>query len=285
VDRRGRRSGKGFHEAPLVLFTALAVAGAGIAGSRILLAVAGQGGWAPGRWEAGAVATFLVVGMVASTLHLGRPFRAGLALWGAGRSPLTTEVLALGAAVASAALAALLPAGSALGEVAGALVPWLSLLVLLTLGSVYRLPGQVGWGGAAAFRPLALGLVFGMVAQGAAGSWIAAGPLLFVFLLVTLADALLLVLHGRRLDRVRRRAEPSHPAVFARRRLFLAIRLVLVDLAGTAAFLLGWASAAVVLLAAGVLLDRVLFYALAARWTNEGEVGWIERLLAETGAR
>jgi DMSO reductase anchor subunit len=277
--------GRGFHEAPLVLFTALAVAGAGIGASRIGLAVVGRGVWASSPGEAGVVAGLLALGLAASILHLGRPLRAGLALRGAGRSALTTEVLVLGAAAAAGALAALLPAGSALGGMAGALLPWLSILTLVTLGSVYRLPGQVGWGGAAVFRPLVLGLVFGMVAQGTAGSWSVEGPALVVLLFAWVADALLLSLHARQLERYRGRAEPSHPAAFGRRRSLLASRLALVDLAGPGAFLLGMPSAALVLLAVGLLLDRALFYALAARWTNEGEMGWVERLLAESGER
>jgi DMSO reductase anchor subunit len=280
MGRRGGEAGKGFHEAPLVLFSALAVAGAGIGGSRLLLAATGQGAWASSPWEAGVVAGLLALGVLVSILHLGRPHRAGLVLRMVGRSALTAEVLALGASLVVGAMAALLPPDSAVGGLARVLLPWLSVLVLLTLGTVYRLPGQVGWGGSAFLRPLALGMVFGMVVQGAAGSWAVGGSALAGLLLVWVVDALLMVLGGRKLERGLGSAEPSHPVVFRRRRLLLAIRFSLVNLVAPLALLLAWTLLlVVVLVASGVLLDRFLFYALAARLTTEGEVRRVEAAL------
>jgi DMSO reductase anchor subunit len=291
----GGSSVRSFHETPLVVFTALVVAGAGLGASRIVLGASGQGAWAAPQWEASVVAALLVLGTVASTFHLGRPLRAGLALRGAGRSALTAEVLALGVAVAAAGLAAFLPLGSSAGRLAGILLPWLSLGVLVTLGAVYRLPGQVGWGGSAFLRPVALGTLFGMVVQGAAGSWVMGGMALGVFLMVCLADASLLLLYFRRLEGERRRAQPSHPPIFARRRPLLALRLALVNVVAPVAALLALVGSAppqghglawtlqimLVAVAAGVLLDRFLFYALAARRTTEGEVGRVEDVLRQ----
>lgn len=294
-ERGGGRPPRAFHEAPLVAFTALAVAGAGLGASRIVLGVTGHGAWGTPPGEALAVGALLVLGTVASTLHLGRPGRAPLALRGLGRSALSVEVLALGAAVTGALLAAFAPAHGAVAVMAGILLPWLSMGVLLTLGTVYRLPGQVAWEGSAFLRPLALGLLFGMVVQVAAGSRDVGGMALGVFLMAWLADAFLLLAHFRRLEGARGGSQPSHPAPFARRRSLLALRLVLVDGVALLTLLLGsmeWAASPghrlawtlqimVVGVATGVLLDRFLFYALASRRTTEGEVGRVEDALRQ----
>ena len=94
-----RASRKGFHELPLVLFTALAVVAAGIGASRIVLVLAGAGEWQPTREEAAAEAGLLALGIAFSTLHLGQPFRAGLAVRRVGRSALSNEVLLAGVTV------------------------------------------------------------------------------------------------------------------------------------------------------------------------------------------
>jgi hypothetical protein len=123
-------------------------------------------------------------------------------------------------------------------------------------------------------------MVFGMVVQGAAGSWEVGGSALALLLLVWIVDALLMVLGGRGLERRLGSAEPSHPTVFRRRRLLLAVRFSLVNLVAPLAFLLAWTLLlVVVLVAGGVLLDRFLFYALAARLTTEGEVRRVEAAL------
>jgi len=293
--RRGRGFLKAFHEAPLVAFTALATAGAGLGAGRIVLGATGEGAWAASRGEALLVLLLLALGTAASTFHLGRPLRAGLALRGMGRSALTTEVMTLGAAVAAAALAAFLPLGSSVGHLAGILLPWLCLGVLVTLGTVYRLPGQVVWEGSAFLRPLALGVVFGMLALGVSGGWDMGGVAIWVLLLVWLADAFLLLLHARRLEGERGKAQPSHPVLFARRRSLLALRLLLVNVSAFLAILLALVEGALptgfplawtlqtilVSVAAGVLLDRFLFYALAIRRTTEGEVGRVEDALRQ----
>jgi DMSO reductase anchor subunit len=284
---------RAFHEAPLVIFTALAVAGAGLGAGRIALGAMGEGAWATPPGEALVVLLLLLLGTAASALHLGRPRRAPLALRGLGRSALSVEILALGAAVTGALLAAFAPAQGAVAGMAGILLPWLSMGVLLTLGTVYRLPGQVAWEGSAFLRPLALGTLFGMVAQGAAGSWDMGGVALWAFLLVWLADAFLLLLHVRRLEGERGTAQPSHPALFARRRSLLGLRLVLVNGVALVALSLVLVEGALppghglawtlqimlVAVAVGVLLDRFLFYALAIRRTTEGEVGRVEDAL------
>jgi DMSO reductase anchor subunit len=295
VEGRGRRPLKAFHEAPLVAFTALATAGAGLGAGRLVLGATGEGAWAASQGEALVVLLLLVLGTAASTFHLGRPLRAGLALRGIGRSALTAEVMALGAAVAAAGLAAFLPLGSSAGHLAGILLPWLSLGALVTLGTVYRLPGQVGWEGSAVMRPVALGVLFGMVALGATGSWDTEGLAFWVLLLVWATDVLLLLLHLRRLEGERGRAQPSHPAFFYRRRSLLAFRLVLVNGVALVALLLALVDGALppgyglawtlqimlVSVAAGVFLDRFLFYALATRRTTEGEVGRVEDALRQ----
>jgi hypothetical protein len=271
---------KGFHELPLVLFTALAVSAGGIGAGRLVLAVAGVGGWGSTPAEAASVGGLLALGIAFSILHLGRPSRAGLALLGLGRSALSTEVLAAGATVVAAGVTVLLPQGHPVASVSAGLVPVLSVVVLITVGLVYRLPGQLAWTSLAALTPLVLGLVFGLVLHWGWDTWDGGGLALAALVVFWVLDLLLTVARGIGLEKAGRIGEPSYPEFFRHRRGFLGARFVFVDLLPPIGLLLGWVPLAVPLLGVGLLLDRLAFYGLAVERTTESEVGRVESVLA-----
>jgi hypothetical protein len=280
-----RAAGKGFHELPLVLFTTLAVAAAGIGASRMVLALAGAGEWVPVREEAASVAGLLALGIAFSTLHLGRPFRAGLAVRGVGRSALSNEILVAAVTVLAAGMVVLGPQGHPLTSSVGTLVPLLSLGVLATLGLVYGLPGQPAWRGLVIVGPLALGLVFGLGMQTAWGAWGGARPLPDALVVALLLDLFLTVARGVGLEEARRLGRASHPGIFHRRAAILGGRVLLVDLLPPLGFFLGWGLPAVAVLLAGVMLDRFAFYGLAVEKTTEAEVGRVEAMIREGWSR
>jgi len=138
MTRHEVREGTGFHEPPLVLFTALATAGAGVGAAHLCLAFLGWAPWVPPAGLMTLIGVLLAVGLLFSVGHLGRPLRSPLALFRVGRSPLSNEVLVLGVTLASSLVAVLLPAGHPL-------VAPLSVTVLVT--SLLTLPVDVGWAG------------------------------------------------------------------------------------------------------------------------------------------
>jgi DMSO reductase anchor subunit len=269
-------SGKAFHELPLVLFTALAVVAAGIGASRIALTLAGVGEWLPTREEAAAVGGLLALGIAFSTLHLGRPFRAGWAVRGVGRSALSNEVLVAGTTVIAAGALVFLPPAHPVGAFWGTLVPVFSLAVLVTLGLVYRLPGQLAWRGLTVLGPLVLGLVFGLAMQTAWGAWGGVRSPSDVLVVALLLDLLLAVARGVGLEEARRFGAPTHPGIFRRRAAILGGRVILVDLLLPLGLFMGWNLPAVIVLLAGVVLDRFAFYGLTVQRTTEAEVGRVE---------
>lgn len=91
-------SPQGFHETPLVSFSALATAGAGVGMAHLLSALV-EGDWSLTPGESYLLVGLLLLGLVVSTGHLGRPLRAPLAGAGLGRSPLSNEVATLGLAL------------------------------------------------------------------------------------------------------------------------------------------------------------------------------------------
>lgn len=272
-------SGRRFHEVPLVLFTTLAVVAAGIGASRIVLTLAGAGEWLPTREEAAAVAGLLALGVAFSTLHLGRPLRAGLAMRGVGRSTLSNEVLAAGLTVLAAGVVVFGPQGHALTSSVGALVPVLSVGVLVTLGLVYRFSGQPAWRGLVVLGPLVLGLVFGVAMQTAWGAWGGSPPLPDVLVVAFLLDLLLTVARGVSLEEARRLGRAAYPGIFLHRAAILGGRVLLVGLLPPLGFFLGWGLPAVIVLLAGVVLDRFAFYGLAVERTTEAEIGRVEAMI------
>ena len=89
---------------PLVAFTSLAIAGAGLVTASAYFELVHGGLPAAGTMAAGAV--LIAAGLLVSLGHLGRKRRAALAVRGAGRSALSNEALLAGFALAAAAAAA-----------------------------------------------------------------------------------------------------------------------------------------------------------------------------------
>ena len=264
-----------FHEWPLVLFTTLAVGGAGLLATPLLSWVA-AGTPAPAAATVQWGALLLAGGLVVSLGHLGRPLRAPLASGGLGRSRLSAEVVAGVGAALLGTTAAFLPYVSPILDIATALS---AIVFLVTLGVVYDLPGQRTWRGVVVWMPLTSGLGFGAV--GLAGSWGGAlAAVGAVAAVVLAADTALLIV--RRLGLVWPRAPlaPRYPAIFARLQAILLTRFALVDILPGCCLLAGLRWTAVVLFGLGILVDRASFYGLAAQQTTESELARAEVLIA-----
>jgi DMSO reductase anchor subunit len=264
-----------FHEWPLVVFTTLAIMGAGLL-TTPLLAWLAAGTPAP---AAGAIrwgALLLGAGLAISLAHLGRPLRAALAPLGIGRSRLSAEIVIGGLALVLGILTAMLPYVSPVLDLATAAA---ALAFLVTLGFVYSLPGQQTWRGAVVWMPLSSGLGFAAVAL--AGIWgeavIAIGAVAAVALA---ADTTLLIVRRLGLVWPREALAPRYPSIFNRRQLLLAARFAFVDILPGCCLLAGLPKGAATLLGLGILIDRLSFYGFASQHTTEAEVGRIEGLIA-----
>jgi DMSO reductase anchor subunit len=255
---------------PLVTFTSLAVAGAGLASAsayfELVLGLA-----FPAAVTAGAA--LLAAGLVVSLGHLGQKRRAGLAVRGAGRSALSNEALLAGLALAASAIAAGLGLGGAPSPVAAAASGVVNVAFLVSIGLVYRVRGQRTWQGLSAATPLTGGLAFGAIAvQTTAGTGdVYLGTLLFIAI-----DALLFSQRWRDIAGIafseRMLADQWH----IRRTQLLAARFFLLDVIPF--FLLATAPTplAIPVAAAGLLVDRFGFYALALQHTTEHEIAGVE---------
>ncbi len=93
MNRPERKKGAGFQELPLVIFTSLATAGAGVATAHLSLLLLGWVPLVPPFWVMALLGILLAVGLLFSVGHLGRPSRGAFALIRVGRSPLSNEVL------------------------------------------------------------------------------------------------------------------------------------------------------------------------------------------------
>lgn len=262
---------------PLVVFTGLAIAGAGLVSASALVHVM-QGTMAAGAMTAGTI--LLASGLVVSFGHLGQRRRAALAVRGVGRSPLSNEAVVAGGA---AGLAAIASGFAWTGAPAGAVViaaGVVNLLFLLSVGFVYRLKGQLTWEGISVLTPLTGGLAFGAVVL--ASSADSDGTSRMALLLVAL-DAL--VFSRRWRDVV---AIPFSPAMLAdpwqrNRSPVLAARLFLLDAVPFFALAVAPTPVAAVAAALGVAADRTGFYALALQQTTGREVAAVESRLEELG--
>ncbi len=278
--------GEGFHELPLVVFTALAAAGGGVGGGHLLLSLLGGSLVVPGRGLLGAAATLLLVGLLFSLGHLGRPWRAALALRRPGRSPLSREVVVVGLAFASGALGALLPHGTAIQEGAALVFLAAGALTPLALGLVYRLPGQLSWAGTAFLQPLVLGTLFGLVLLFLAGGSSGPATLRTGAGLTLLADAVLLLSAFGRARRARSLGSPHHPGIWRYRGLLFAARGALGVLLPVVFLLADAPAGAVASVALALLADRFLFYGLSVRRSTRSEIGRAEAALRRgNGAR
>jgi DMSO reductase anchor subunit len=262
------------HEWPLVVFTTLAITGAGLLSTPLVAAlVAGTPATAAPAlpWGAG----LLAAGLAVSLLHLGRPGRAPQVIRAIGRSRLSTEVALAGVALIAGIGAALLPYTSPLLDAATGVA---ALAFLLALGLVYSLPGQPTWRGAVVGMPLTMGLGFGVVTI--AGMWDGAvAAVAPVAAAVLAADIILLLLRRLALAWPPASLSPRHPSVFAHRHALLAARLALVDILPGCFMIAGLPRIAALGLGVGVLADRVTFYGLAAPATTEADLASAEELL------
>ena len=283
VTESRRGVGSGFHELPLVFFTALATGGAGIGVSHVGIAAVGWVPWLPSQRVLALLITLLGVGLLFSMGHLGRPMRGPLALVRVGRSSLSNEVLIVGIALVAGLIGIALPAGHALRLPVTLAASVASLPVLLALGLVYRLPGQLTWRGMAVLHPLILGTGFGLtlllgsLPLGAQ----ARGELLV--LLILLMDGLLVWERSRRIVSALRKGLPGHPGLMGQRGSALILRVLLGILLPAVALLSGWRELAGLSLFLNLLFDRFLFYGLAVRQTTEFEVMKVESALTSPG--
>ena len=263
---------------PLVAFTSLAIAGAGLVLASAYFEFAYSLAYRP------AVATgagMLACGLAVSLGHLGQKRRAGLAVRGAGRSALSNEVLFAGLALASAALAVSLDLGGAHTPVATAVAGALNALFLASIGLVYRVKGQLTWQGFSAVTPLTGGLAFGAVAI---QSLAATGGVSQGTLLILAIDGIVFLQRWRDIAGI-----PLPDALLADRRLarrdqLLGARFFLLDVVPAILMVAMPTPLAAALAAAGMLLDRFGFYALAIQRTTEHEITAVEaRLGAPSG--
>ncbi len=156
-----------------------------------------------------------------------------------------------------------------------------SVMLLLVLGGVYVVPGQVAWQGLAAVSPLVMGMAWGLLLNGFMGRG-TADTLVWLTLWIGLVlDGLVFLRRWRTLERIAPGSEVSHPLLFRRRRVILALRLLLSPLAVPVALGAGMWLEALFLFSLALLVDRFGFYALALRKTTESEVARVEALIQE----
>ncbi|MEI6666968.1 MAG: DmsC/YnfH family molybdoenzyme membrane anchor subunit [Acidobacteriota bacterium] len=259
--------------APLVWFTSLAIAGAGIMAAASRHSDIGQAA----QWDAlaaGAVA--LGAGLLISTLHLGQWARAPLALRGAGRSALSHEVLLAGAALASGVGLLAMSARHAVDVRIGLAVVAINVLFLLSIGNVYRVRGQRTWGGATALLPLTTGLVCGETFVIAIGGTLV--PDASAVWRTVSIDAMVFALGWQTWART---AWPSarRPIAVRRGHVLSLMRLLLFNVAPVVCLAVRWPAVAMVPVAIGLVLDRCLFYAAADQHTTEAELSSVEALI------
>jgi DMSO reductase anchor subunit len=255
--------------APLVVFTSLAIAGAGIVAVDPVLR-----GTAPAAVSTPAITAGVAlqaIALIVSMLHLGRKDRAPLAARRTGRSPLSNEIVMAGAALAaSAALLALgwrEPTPAAMRSLAGALCAGF----LVAIGLVYRIHGQFTWMGPAALTPLSAGCAFGAVCIQALVPALDGVPRAVVALAGI--DAALFLLRWQEaaaldVSVVGRVAGPF----WSRRHQWCVARVFLLDVLPLALLLVWPTPIVIAVAAAGLVVDRLVFYGLAVQHTTEREV-------------
>ncbi|MBP7569528.1 MAG: dimethyl sulfoxide reductase anchor subunit [Acidobacteria bacterium] len=260
---------------PLVVFTSMAIIGAGLVLTPIA-ALAGGSGAAAAVRLAGAGAALIAAALAVSLAHLGRPLRAARAAANLRQSRLSAEVLfalaTLAAALISFAWPALLPGAS---MVAGLLAGEL----LVSLGLVYALPNQPAWRGPAAASPMTMALPLAVLALAARGGE-PFGPWRPVVAVLLAADLGLFAWRALRLFSIPSWCEPAYSRRFRHRAVLLALRFTLVTLMPLFFALVARPLAATVALAFGILADRAGFYALAVRQTPEAEIAAAEAAIA-----
>jgi DMSO reductase anchor subunit len=257
---------------PLVVFSSLAIAGAGT------VAVAASGLYAV---EAAHLAEWvgvllLATGLVVSLSHLGQRHRAALAVRGLWGSPVSNEgamgmvTVAMGLISASGVLGQAFEAMPRLGSGV------LALGFLVTVGLVYRLPAQLTWNGASALTPITSGLAFGSIFVDALPP---AHHVSTVTLVLVGVDAFVFAQRWRQVARVALEYPAADHPGFDRRHELLAGRFLLLN-ALPCITLFAWPTPLSAAIAgAGVMLDRVGFYTLALARRTETEVERVDRAI------
>ncbi len=274
-----RRRGTVFHEWPLVLFTVLAMAGGGIGVSSLMRGLLTASPPALSLEERLLVGVLLAGGAVLSAEHLGKPFRGPLVFRGVGRSPLSGEVLALALTLVCAFLGTFSIGYPRIQMVLDILVGTGSVALLLAIGAVYRLPGQLAWGGPSTVQPLVAGSAWGLLWVVGLGEVGPGAGLVAALWVALLADALLAGYRLIRLEGAPDRGEIMHPGAFHHRRPLQLGRLALSSLVSPTLILVGAPVLALLTFSGSILVDRCAFYALAVRQTTESEVARVESLL------
>ena len=254
---------------PLVVFTSLAIAGAGMVAVDPVLRESAHAAASTPAIAAGV--TLQAIALVVSLLHLGSKSRAPLAARRIGPSPLSNEIVMAAAALAASTAVLALgwrePAPAAARAVAGLLCAGF----LVAIGLVYRIPGQLTWTGPAAITPLSAGCAFGAVCLQALVPELDGVPRAVVAILGI--DAAIFLLRWQEaaavdVSVVGRAAGPfwpwHHQWYFARFYLLDVVPIAL---------LLAWPTPIVIgVAAAGLVVDRLAFYGLAVQHTTEREV-------------
>jgi len=256
---------------PLAAFTALAMAGAGLVTAGAISGLLIERVWIPA-----AGAALLAAGIAVSFAHLGQKRRATLAARGAGRSALSNEVIAASVAAALALLTAVLAAADQPNRVAGVTAGVAGAAFLVSIGLVYRIRGQRTWLGFSALTPLTGGLAFGAVVIQAAADpgAVSSGTLLAVAI-----DALVFSRRWRDVGAIKVSVAPDAGAWWRHRIQWLGARFFLLDALPFFLLSAGLSIPAAVCAAAGLVVDRVTFYALALPHTTEQEVADVEDLM------
>jgi DMSO reductase anchor subunit len=269
---------------PLVVFTTLAVAGAG---ALIVPALSFHTAAAMNKTISTLGLGLLAAGMATSLLHLGRNDRAYLSARGLAPvhspnqqtkppSPVSVEGLAGTATLALGAIMVMgiLPAW--IQPHAPVAVAITAAGFLLTIGLVYRLKGQLTWTGASAATPLTGGVAFGAIL---ASSLLSPQPAGSLVVFAVSVDAFTFLLRWRHITAMGLEQPQGQGPWFERRHELLAARFLLVDALPLFSLFTWPTPLAAVIAAAGLFIDRFGFYALAIQHTTEAEIGRVERLL------
>jgi len=272
------RSTQHFHELPLMLFTALGITGAGVAATHPVAFAFGFVPWVPARPEALLAALLTGSGLLISLLHLGRPARLTRALSQTGSNPLSNEVFAACLSLIMCLCIRFIPGGSGVVNLLWGIAASSALFFLISLGWVYRLPGQLFWTGLTVLSPALLGIVFGLLALSAYEQ--RANTKIVTAILGLLAvDAGMQIVRWIRLERRRCEGQPAHPRIFGDRHHILMVRFLSVTVLTPFAFLAAMPTIALIILGLGILHDRFAFYVLALQQTPESEIARLEELL------
>lgn len=280
MTRRREGRARGFHEAPLVLFSGLAVAGGGLGAAHLVLSLPGWLPWIPQPGVITLIALCLLAGLVLSVGHLGRPFRGPLALKRLGKSPLSNEVLVAGLAAGAGLTGLLLPVGHPLAAPVYLAATVLSVLTIPALGTVYLLRGQLTWTRMTVAHPLVLGTGFGLMLLFetlSVGVRVRAEILILVFLLV---DGFLIVKRAGAVNRALTEGVAAHPAIMEARGAAFILRVLLGVLLPAWFLMESQLGLSVSFLLVAIFLDRLLFYGLSVEASTEAGVKRVEEILS-----